>query len=152
MVTYLGKGAILLSSSKQKINTRSSTESEIVAVDGGITKPLWMRNLLLVQGEKVEDCILFQDNQSSIRLKYGFASAGKRSKHFDIRFWFITDRVKSGVISSIEFCPTLNMLVDVMTKPLQGSLFQKFRNNVLGICVDRVHVGEYNRRAREFLN
>lgn len=149
MITTLGKGAMLSSSGKQKINTRSSTESEIVAVDEGITKPLWLRNLLEAQGQTVDDCILFQDNQASMRLeKNGFQSAGKRTKHFAIRYWFTTDLVKRGVVS-IEYCPTLDMVADAMTKPLQGALFQKLRNCIMGI--DGKMIAEYNLKARDFL-
>ena len=149
MVATLGKGAVLSSSSKQKMNTRSSTEAEVIAVDEGITKPLWMRNLLIAQGYTVEDCILFQDNQASMKLeKNGFASTGKRTKHFDIRWFFVTDLVRQGVVS-IDYCPTQDMVADVMTKPLQGSQFQKFRNAVLGISDDMVP--SYNKEARRIL-
>ena len=92
-----------------------------MAVDEGITKPLWLRKLLIAQGQTVEDCILFQDNQASMKLeKHGFTSAGKRTKHFEIRFWFMTDLVQRGVFS-IEYCPPHDMVADVLTKPLQGS-------------------------------
>ena len=149
MTTSMGKGAMLSTSSKQKLNTRSSTEAEIVAVDEGITKPLWMRNLLLHQGHSVDDCILFQDNQASMRLeKNGFVSAGKQTKHFEIRFWFTTDLVKRGILS-IEHCPTLDMVADVLTKPLQGSLFQKHRNTIMGL--EGKDIGSYNLLARERL-
>ena len=47
MTTSMGKGAMLSASGKQKLNTRSFTDAQIVAVDEGITKPLWLRNLLL---------------------------------------------------------------------------------------------------------
>jgi len=33
----------------------------------------------------------------------------------------------------VEYCPTLEMIADFFTKPLQGALFHKFRNTVLGI-------------------
>ena len=149
MVTTLGRGAMLSSSGKQKINTRSSTESEVVAVDEGITKPLWLRNPLEAQGQTIDDCILFQDNHVSMRLgKNGFPSAGKRTKHFKIRYWFTTDLVKRGVVS-IEYCPTLDMVADAMTKPLQGSLFQKLRNRIMGI--DGKLTAEYNLKACKFL-
>ena len=39
-VFTMGKGAILSGSSKQKVNTRSSTESELVSVDDRIAKVL----------------------------------------------------------------------------------------------------------------
>ena len=32
----------------------------------------------------------------------------------------------------VEYLPTENMIADLFTKPLQGSLFKKFRDNVLG--------------------
>ena len=37
----LGKGAVLSYSWKQKINTKSSTETELVAVDDAIGNILW---------------------------------------------------------------------------------------------------------------
>ena len=149
MVATMGKAAMVSSLGKQKISTWISIKSEVAAVDEGITKPLWMCNLILSQNQEVTNCILFQDNQASMQLeKNGFASAGKRSKHFDIRFFFCTDLVKRGELS-IEYCPTLEMVADVMTKPLQGAQFQKFRNAVLEILADMIP--EYNSRARKYL-
>ena len=40
---------------------------------------------------------------------------------------FVKDRVDKKEIK-IEYCPTSIMLGDFFTKPLQGQLFQKFRN------------------------
>ena len=52
-------------------------------------------------------------------------SAGKNSKHTKNRFFLITDTVaQEGV--SIQYKGTKDMLVDVNTKPVQGTLFQKF--------------------------
>ena len=56
--------------------------------------------------------------------------------------------MKRGELS-VEYCPTLEMMADVMTKPLQGAQFQKFRNAVLGISADMIP--EYNKKAREYL-
>jgi hypothetical protein len=42
----------------------------------------------------------------------------------------VTDRVKLNKVS-IEYCPTGEMDVDFFTKPLQGSLFQKFRDRIM---------------------
>ena len=33
---------------------------------------------------------------------------------------------------TIEYCPTLDMIADILTKPLQGSLFEKLRDLLLG--------------------
>jgi hypothetical protein len=46
------------------------------------------------QGYGIKDNILFQDNKSSILLeKNGKASSSKHTKHINIRYFFITDRV-----------------------------------------------------------
>ena len=60
----------------------------------------------------------------------------------------MTDRIKSGEIK-IEYCPTLDMIGDYFTKPLQGSLFRKFRNLMLGI--EEADVTKYNTKAHEWI-
>ena len=53
------------------------------------------------------------------------------SRHVDIRYFFVKDRVDKGEIG-IEYCPTESMLADFFTKPLQGALFHKFRKVIMG--------------------
>jgi hypothetical protein len=50
-------------------------------------------------------------------------------------YFFIKDRVDSNDLT-IKHCPTEEMLADHFTKPLQGTLFRKFRANIQGIPVD----------------
>ena len=64
--------------------------------------------------------------------KNGRASSGKRTRHINIRYFFVADRVKSGEVS-IDYCPTGSMVGDFFTKPLQGALFYKFRAEVLNL-------------------
>jgi hypothetical protein len=80
---------------------------------------------------------LFQDNKSAILLeKNGKASSSKRTKHINIRYFFITDRVEKGDVSLV-WCPTGDMVGDFMTKPLQGALFRKFRDQIMGVIPAR---------------
>jgi len=46
----LGKGATYIVSTKQKSNTKSTTEAEIVAIDDSIAQILWTRHFLSSQG------------------------------------------------------------------------------------------------------
>jgi hypothetical protein len=93
----LGLGFPISSSSKQKLNTRSLTESELVGVDGIMSLIIWLRNFLKAQGYVVVDNILHQDNRSAILLEQnGKMSSGKRTKHIAIRYFFVTDRIRSG--------------------------------------------------------
>jgi len=61
----------------------------------------------------------------------GRRSCGQKSRHIDIRYFFIKDRIDSGNIK-VVYCPTEEMLADFFTKPLQGALFRKFRDVVMG--------------------
>ena len=129
----LGKGAVSCHSTRQKINTRSSTEAELVAVDDMAGQIIWTRNFILAQGFLVHESIVYQDNKSAILLETnGAKSAGKRSKHIAVRYYFIKDRIKSKEVK-IEWCSTLDMVSDVFTKPLQGELFTKFRSGVMNL-------------------
>ena len=59
-------------------------------------------------------------------------SRKKKSRHIDIRFFFIKDRVEKGDIK-VVFCGTEEMVADYLTKPLQGAVFRKFRDAIMGI-------------------
>lgn len=129
----LGRGFPIVGSTKHKLNTRSSTEAEVVGVDDFMPAICWTRYFLQEQGYHVEDNILFQDNKSAMLLeKNGKASSSKRTKHINIRYFFITDRVNKGEVSLL-WCPTGDMIGDFMTKPLQGALFRKFRDQIMGV-------------------
>ena len=76
-------------SRKQKLNTKSSTEAELVGIDDVMPQILWTRYFLMGQGFNVTDNILYQDNQSTIKLATnGCASSGKRTRHINIRYFF----------------------------------------------------------------
>ena len=64
----LGKGAVQTISSKQKLNTASSTEAELVAANEAVGPAQWMRQFLLEQGYTCNTTI-YQDNTSAILLR-----------------------------------------------------------------------------------
>ncbi len=87
----------------------------------------------MAQGYGVTQNLLLQDNKSSILLeRNGKASSGKRTKHINIRYFFITDRVNMKEIE-IEWCSTKEIVADFMTKPLQGSHSRRLRDLIMGM-------------------
>ena len=77
-IMTLGKGAIQSMSKKQKLNTKSSTEAELVGADDVLGDLLWTRNFLEAQGYPSKKTTLYQDNTSAILLENnGRDSAGK---------------------------------------------------------------------------
>ncbi len=131
-VLTLGTGAPVVTLTKQKLNTRSSTISQVVGVDDMIPQILWTRLFMQEQGIKVTDNILYQDSKSAILLeKNGQASSSKRTKHIKIWYYYVADRIEKGDLS-VVWCPTSKMIADFLTKPLQGKVFQQFRNALMG--------------------
>jgi hypothetical protein len=133
----LGRGFPIVSSTNQKLNTRSSTETEIVGADDFMPAICWTLDFIKAQGYDVKDNILFQDNKSSILLeKNGKASSSKRTKHINILYFFITDRFRNEKVL-VVWCPKGDMIGDYATKPLQGVLFRKFRDQIMGVTPAR---------------
>jgi hypothetical protein len=66
----LGKGSPYSTSTRHKLNTKSSTEAELVGVNDVMPQVLWTRYFLEAQGYGVNDSIIYQDNQSAILLEW----------------------------------------------------------------------------------
>ena len=49
----------------------------------------------------------------------------------NIRYFYVTEQVKNKAVH-VTHCPTEEMVGDFFTKPLQGSLFIKMRNYIMG--------------------
>jgi hypothetical protein len=115
------------------LNTKSSTEAELVGVDDRMPQILWTRYFLEAQGYKVRENKIYQDNQSDMLLENnGRGSSSQRTRHINIRYFFMNDRIQAKEVS-VEYCPTGEMNGDFFTKPLQGSPYRKFRNRVMNI-------------------
>ncbi len=81
----IGRGFLISVLTKQKLNTRSSTDSELVGVDHMMPIICWTCYFLLSQGCGIIENLLLQDNKSSILLeRNGKASSGKRTRHINI--------------------------------------------------------------------
>ena len=142
----LGRGIIQGKSSKQKINTNSSTEAEFVGASDYIPWTIWAKWFLKEQGYILKRNIFYQHDQSAMKLESnGKKSARDKSRHINIRYFFITDVLKRETIELLH-CPTERMIADYFTKPLQGALFKKMRDIIMGLSAfpdeERVILGE----------
>jgi hypothetical protein len=135
-VFSLGRGATSSYSRKLKLNTRSSTETELVTADMFMPEMLWSLHFIQAQGYDA-DCVgLYQDNISTqLLIKNGKMSSGKKTKHIKAKFFFIKDRVDDGEIKVVD-CPTEEMWADIMTTPLQGTAFRLMRAELMNCDVN----------------
>ena len=76
------------------------------------------------QGVKIKDNVLLQDNTSAIQLENnGKWSSQKRTKHINVRYFFITDQIEKKAVR-VEYCSTDQIVADYLVKPLQGKQFE----------------------------
>ena len=90
----MGKRGAYVHSIKQKLNTNSSTEDELVGVDDVLTQLIWTQYYLKEQGHMIQDNVIYQDNHI-----------------INIRYYFITDRIMKQE-ASVEFFTTIDMIGD----------------------------------------
>lgn len=129
-ILMIGNNSMLSRSNKQKVNTRNSTETELIAVDDTLPIVQWTKKFMQDQGYDL-DTILKEGNKSSILLmKNGRLSSGKRMKHHDIRYFYVKELLDRGVVK-IEHCSTEDMVADFFTKPLHGKRFKIMRGHIV---------------------
>jgi hypothetical protein len=93
MMTF-GKGVAYRTSTRQKINTKSSTEAELVGVNDVMPQVLWTKYWMEAQGYNIDENKIGRDNQSSVLLENnGRVSSSERTRHINICYFFITDRI-----------------------------------------------------------
>lgn len=129
-VIGLGKGPVYSKSSTQKLNTKSSCEAELVGISDSSGQVIWVRNFLVGQGYTVGPAVIHHDNTSAIALLNNGKSTSDKTRHIAIRYFYIKDRIDSKEIK-LQYLQTGEMIADILTKPLQGNLFMKLRNDLL---------------------
>ena len=126
-------GAVSWSAKRQEIISLSTTESEYIAATYAAKEALWLRQLIFqLFGIDLTSTTLFCDNQSAIALTKEHQYHA-RTKHIDVRFHFIRWIVEEGKLRLI-YCPTENMVADVLTKALTSTKV-KFFAQELGLVI-----------------
>ncbi len=118
IIMTLGSAPVYCKSFKIKSVTRSSSESELYALEEAATYSVWWRKLLtelkaIDANSKVK---IFQDNLSTIILAQSGGNF-KRTKHLLIRESFVRERIENNEIE-LKHRPTEDMCADFLTKPL----------------------------------
>lgn len=119
----IGNGIITWRSQRQKTIALSTTEAEFMAICDGAKEAIWLRQLLKDIGcEQREATTLMIDNMSAIRLVQN-PELHHRTKHIDIRLFFVRDVYQEGTID-VKHVESGNQLADAFTKPLATAAFQ----------------------------
>ena len=68
-------------------------------------------------------------------------SLGKRTSHFDINHFYVTDLVSQNKVN-IKYCPTDEIIEEYMTKLLVGENFELLQYLIMNISSNRHRIGQ----------
>jgi hypothetical protein len=124
-VVKQGGAVITWRSTKQELVAQSSAEAEYIALAEAVKEAIWIRKL---QEESLPNAnhqiIIQEDNQSAIKLAQNPIHTN-RTKHIHVRYHATRDYVKKKLVK-IQYCPTEEMIADIMTKSLDQQAHAKF--------------------------
>lgn len=119
-------GAVHCRSSKQLIVTKSSTEAELVGLSDSANQGIFIKNFLLAQGYQMGPVTILQDNQSCMALIDRGRSEAERTRHIQIPYFWVMERVDTGK-ARVEYLCMEDTYANLLTKPLQGAQFVRER-------------------------
>nr|GEZ09477.1 copia protein [Tanacetum cinerariifolium] len=119
---FLGDKLVSWPSKKQKSTAISTTEAEYIAMSGCCAQILWMRSKLIDYSFVFNKIPLYCDNHSAIALCCNNVQHSK-SKHIDIRHYFIREQVEKGMVE-LYFVTMDYQLADIFTKALPRERFE----------------------------
>ena len=127
---YLISGAaVSWRSKKQTCVTLSTAEAEYMALASAAQEAMLMRQLMAdLKNRPTRATIIYEDNQSTIRMANNPQFHG-RAKHIDIKYHFIREQTQNGTVE-LRYCPTKDMIADMLTKGLTQHQFMKLRDLV----------------------
>lgn len=132
VISY-GRGAIQVQSGKIKTTAKASAEAELYQLSDGISNGVGALEFAKAQqfvGPN-DSGIVHEDNKSTIHLLKNGRSTSNRTRHIKIRYFFVKQYLDSGEFI-LCYCPTAEMIADILTKPLQRSDFLRLRPKLLG--------------------
>jgi len=106
--------------------TKSSTEAELVGLSDSMTQAIHLENCVEKQGYPVGHVNIYQDNLNCMTLMKRGGPESERSRHINIRHFWVAERVANGEVT-IEHLNSNLIHAYALTKHVQGALFERER-------------------------
>ena len=132
LIIMYNNNMILFKSKKQKITSLSSTESELICLSDSTSYIINTLNIFNELDITINNKIIYQDNLSTIQMINNEKPTSQRSKHINLKYFSIRERIKDHNIN-INYLETKLMIADILTKPLFGNLFNNLRKSLFNI-------------------
>ena len=125
-IFMMAEGAVSWKSVKQTLTASSTMEAKYVACYEATCYSIWLLNFIsaLEVVHSISKLLkLFCDNSAAVYFSRNTMST-YRSKHIDVKFFFVKKKVAESLIS-VDHTPTTSMLADPLTKGLPICVFQE---------------------------
>lgn len=130
IICTVSGGPVFFKSSKQKLVTKSTTDSELIACDEGIDVALYLNDLLGEMGNSGDAPIpIYQDNQTTIITMTKGRLLSKR-RNIKAKLAYAREQIQEGNIQLI-YLPSNSMIADGLTKALRGAAYTEFKSKVI---------------------
>nr|GEX15179.1 retrovirus-related Pol polyprotein from transposon TNT 1-94 [Tanacetum cinerariifolium] len=117
-----GDKLVSWSSKKKDCTSMSSAEVEDVSLSACCAQALWMKTQLTDYGFYFDKIPMYCDSKAAIAISCNPVQHS-RTKHIDVRYHFIKEKVKKGIIE-LFFVRTEYQLADLFTKALPEERFK----------------------------
>lgn len=131
VVIMIGNACIYSRSVRQKMVTKDSTEAELVGCTDQVCHVMSASEFVTELGYKIPVPELMQDNTSTIHMMT--TGSGKdRTRHLRVRKFLMKQKLDAGEVT-IHYCPTLDMIADLLSKAKVGKGFDQMCSLVTGV-------------------
>lgn len=128
-VVLLNKGLISWCCRKQNLVTLSSSEAEYVALNETAKELTWLECLIGDFEVRVDKPITILTDSQSCMAMIKDSKLSCRTKHIDIRFHYVKEKVEHGDIR-LQYVCTEENVADLLTKPLGAGRISKLRKMI----------------------
>ena len=138
-IYLLARGVVYWKSAKQLLIASSTMAAEFIVYYEVSNHGIWLRTF--VTGLHMVDGIerllkLFCDNKSAV-MYFNNNKSSMKSKHIDIKFLVIKERVQNGQLS-IKHIGTNSMVRDPLTKGLPPKVFHEHTTRMSVMLIDDI--------------
>ena len=104
----------------------SKSESEYIVLCFATQEAVWLQQLMKdLQMDCTTATTIYDDNHGTIAISRN-PGLHKRTKHTDIKYRFVREKTQDGTIEQ-KYCPTNEMVADILTKPVSKGKFEYLR-------------------------
>ena len=130
----LNDATIYVRTSKMKIPSKSTCDSETYGMSEEAGTALWTNEFIGSLGMCPEIVILREDNTATIQLLQNGRSNSARTRHMKIRHFWLKHYIDVGEVKFV-WISTKEQLADALSKPVVGTLFVQHFDSIVGVAL-----------------